>query len=279
MASLAASMPVPFAPDVEVKEGEDFPYKVGRRYPMFEGMTRQAESHLCTSSGICTAYLAPPYLTHSFRSPTPPATGANDHARRAPRTPDSALPDAGHPGQRRAPVRGRACRDAARDGPRAGVSPGELLRVPVRRQRARLLRCKNAFCIISTPNPARCCAHNPTPLHHTMRCFPHAPDALGHRAAASHICLVASAASHAWFQGRLQCFTTHPFAHSSRSTHPRPPPHPTPPHLPSAPLAPLARRRHAPPLLTRRSSRSRRARPRSSSRGSPPRTQCGWARF
>ena len=63
MASLAASMPVPFAPDVEVKEGEDFPYKVGRRYPMFEGMTRQAESHLCTSSGICTAYLAPPYLS------------------------------------------------------------------------------------------------------------------------------------------------------------------------------------------------------------------------
>jgi hypothetical protein len=158
-----------------------------------------------------------------------------------------------------------------------------------------------------------------------MRCFPHAPDALGHRAAASHAwspplllvlgprvassashawsqghlrcfscyvpgspplldprglhCLITETASHAWFQGRLQCFTTHPFAHSSRSTHPRPPPHPTPPHLPSAPLAPLARRRHAPPLLARRSSRSRRAGPRSSSRGSPPRTQCGWARF
>ena len=52
MASLAASMPVPFAPDVEVKEGEDFPYKVRRRYPRFrrDDSTRLDESHLCTGT-------------------------------------------------------------------------------------------------------------------------------------------------------------------------------------------------------------------------------------
>lgn len=52
MAALAASMPVPFAPDVEVKEGEDFPYKVRRRYPRFrrDDSTRLDESHLCTGT-------------------------------------------------------------------------------------------------------------------------------------------------------------------------------------------------------------------------------------
>ena len=180
MASLAASMPVPFAPDVEVKEGEDFPYKVRRRYPRFrrDDSTRLDESHLCTGTPRDVLlpshafHLAPPRLTHSARSP--------HHAQQVPMTM--------HAGHRDRLI----ARFQTPDTPANAVllfegghaeNRHETDHEPVFRQEsffAYLFGVKEPDCYgVRTPSASSAprtlhADHKPSPLYHTMRCFPHA---------------------------------------------------------------------------------------------------------